>query len=367
MPGAKLAEALGHRVDHVLEDAALDQQAAAGGAGLAAVLDDGVDEGRQRPLEIGIVEHHLGRLAAELQRHADMVLRRRRLNGGACLRAAGEGYEVDAGMGGERGARRAAETGHHVERTVREADLAGKRRDAQDRERGILRRLDHRGVAGGERRTDGASEDLHRIVPGHDMPGHAVRHALDADEMGVEIGDHVAVQLVGGAAVEFEIAGERDGVGAGLAQGLAVVAALQDGELVRMGLDDGRKLHEQASALRGGQPAPGAVEGGAGGLDGLVDVLSRSGGDPGEKRTVDGREHVELHAVRGWAIVSADEILEHHVGREARADLIVHGFRLPRSSCSCPAPRPGAGGYRRPAGARRVARFPPFPQSALFA
>ena len=73
MPGAELAEALGHRVDHVLEDAALDQQAAAGGAGLAAVLDDGVDEGRQRPLEIGIVEHHLGRLAAELERHADMV------------------------------------------------------------------------------------------------------------------------------------------------------------------------------------------------------------------------------------------------------------------------------------------------------
>ena len=97
------------------------------------------------------------------------------------------------------------------------------------------------GVAGGERRADGASEDLHRVVPGHDMPGHPVRHALDADEMRVEIGDHVAVQLVGGAAVEFEIAGERDGVGAGLAQGLAVVAALQDGELVRLRLDGGRR------------------------------------------------------------------------------------------------------------------------------
>ena len=44
----------------------------------------------------------------------------------------------------------------------------------------------------------------------------------------------LAVQLVGGAAVEFEIAGERDGVGAGLAQGLAVVAALQEGEFVRI-------------------------------------------------------------------------------------------------------------------------------------
>ena len=41
------------------------------------------------------------------------------------------------------------------------------------------------------------------------------------------------------------------------------------------------------------------------------------------------------------------------LGASARADLIVHGCRLPRSSCSCPARRPGAGGYRRPAGAAK--------------
>jgi hypothetical protein len=47
---------------------ALDQQAAAGRAGLAGVLHDGVDDHRQRGVEIGIVEDDLRRLAAQFER-----------------------------------------------------------------------------------------------------------------------------------------------------------------------------------------------------------------------------------------------------------------------------------------------------------
>ncbi len=367
MSGEERPEAFGDRIDHLLEDAALDQEAAARRAGLAAVLDDRIDEGRQGALQIGIVEDDLGRFAAEFEGDAHMVLGRCRLDGRAGLRAAGEGEEIDAGMGGERCAGRAAEARHDVERAIRKADLAGERGDAQDRQRGVLGRFHHGGVAGGERRADRAAEDLHRVVPGHDMPGHPVRDPLDADEVGVEIGDHVAVQLVGGTAVEFEVTGKRDGIGPRLAQRLAVVAALQDGEFIGMGFDRGCELHEQAPALRRRQLAPGAAEGGTGGLHGLVDVLGRAGGDPGQQRAVDRREYIERQAIRCRALASANEILEHHVGRERRADLIVHGYHLPKSSCSCPARRPGAGACTRPADRRRVARFPPFRQSALFA
>ena len=49
--------------------------------------------------------------------------------------------------------------------------------NAQQRQAGVLGRLDHAGVAGGERRAGAAAEDLHRIVPRDDVAGDAVRLA----------------------------------------------------------------------------------------------------------------------------------------------------------------------------------------------
>ena len=59
---------------------------------------------------------------------------------------------LDAGMRGERRARLAAEAGDDVERAVGQADLRGELGDAQQRQAGVLRRLHHARVAGGERR-----------------------------------------------------------------------------------------------------------------------------------------------------------------------------------------------------------------------
>jgi hypothetical protein len=55
--------------DHPVVDAALDEDARGGRAGLAGVLDAGADEEGQRAVEVGVVEDDLRRLAAELQRH----------------------------------------------------------------------------------------------------------------------------------------------------------------------------------------------------------------------------------------------------------------------------------------------------------
>ena len=130
----------------------------------------------------------------------------------------------------------AAQAGDDIEGAVGQADIARKLGDAQYRERSILRGLDDAGIAGSERRADGAPENLHRIVPRDDMPGDAVRHALDGDEMRAEIRHDIAMQLVGGGAVIFEIAGERDCIGPRLAQRLAVVAAFECCEFVRAAL-----------------------------------------------------------------------------------------------------------------------------------
>ena len=47
-------------------------------------------------------------------------------------------------------------------------------------EAGFLRRFQHRGVARGQRGADAAADDLHRIVPGNDMAGDAMRLAQGA-------------------------------------------------------------------------------------------------------------------------------------------------------------------------------------------
>jgi hypothetical protein len=48
-------------------------------------------------------------------------------------------------------------------------------------QRGLLGRLQHAGVAGGERRADRAADDLHRVVPRDDVAGDAVGLAQGVD------------------------------------------------------------------------------------------------------------------------------------------------------------------------------------------
>ncbi len=124
----------------------------------------------------------------------------------------GEGEMPDAGMGGERRAGLFAEARHDVERAVRKARLAREIGERKRGQAGFLRRLQHAGVAHRQRRADRAPGDLHRIVPRHDMPGHAMRLAQGVDRVAVEIGDGFAHHLVGGAAVKLHVAGERQRV-----------------------------------------------------------------------------------------------------------------------------------------------------------
>ena len=62
------------RDEQFVMDAPVDEDARTGRTGLPGILDAGIDEERQRPVEIGIGEHQLRRLAAKLQRHRNDVL-----------------------------------------------------------------------------------------------------------------------------------------------------------------------------------------------------------------------------------------------------------------------------------------------------
>ena len=98
-----------HPLDDLAIAPALDQDARRGRTGLAGVLDAGVDQERQRAVEVGVGEHELGRFSPEFQRHRGDMARRRRLDQRPDRDRAGEGKMHDSGMGGERRARLLAE------------------------------------------------------------------------------------------------------------------------------------------------------------------------------------------------------------------------------------------------------------------
>ena len=212
------------------------------------------------------------------------------------------------GMVRERRARLLAEARHDIQRALGKAGFGRQFREPQRREAGLLGGLEHAGVADGERGRDRAAEHLARIVPGNDVRRDALGLPDRRDEKAVEERDRVAVQLVGRAAVIFEIARHRDRVGARLLHRLAGVARFQPGEFLGVILDQAAELGEQSPALDGGEAAPGAgFERLARGGDGEVDVRLVAGGDRGEHRPFRGRDHRQRAAGRGGAPAIVDE------------------------------------------------------------
>ena len=98
--------------------------------------------------------------------------------------------------------------------------------EQQRRQRRGLGRLEDDGVAGRQGRRDLPRQHQHREVPRDDLAGHAERPGVRAEAR--------VIELVGPARVVEEVRrGQRDVDVAGLADRLAVVQRLQDGELPR--------------------------------------------------------------------------------------------------------------------------------------
>ena len=269
---AQGAVARRHARHHVVEDAALDQDARRGRTGLPGVLDAGIHQEGQRGVQVGIGEDDLRALAAEFQRHRHGVLGRCGLDHRTHADRAGEGQVLHAGMRRQRRAGLFAQARHDVQRAGGQAGLVGNAREGQRRQAGFLGGLEHAGIAHGQRRADAAADDLHRVVPGHDVAGDAMRLAQRQRGVAGCEGDGLAHHLVGRAAVELQVAGQRHRIGAALLQGLPTSSASSRASSSACSSTRADMPQQHAPALGGAELAPGAVERGLRRGHGGVDV-----------------------------------------------------------------------------------------------
>ena len=155
MPGADLdlAGVLGDALDDLVVRALLHVQPRAGGAALAMVEEDRVRRAGDRGLHVGVGEHDVRRLAAELERHLLQVAGRRLDDQLADLGRAGERHLVDVVVRGKRGAGVSPKPVTMLTTPSGSPASEDQLAQAQRRQRRLLGRLEHHRAAAGERRA----------------------------------------------------------------------------------------------------------------------------------------------------------------------------------------------------------------------
>ncbi len=178
------------------------------------------------------------------------------------------------------------------------------------RQRRRLRRLQHHGVAAGERRRDLPGRHEQRKIPRDDLASHAEWPRVAAGKR--------VLEFVGPARVIEEMRGRQRYVDiARFADRLAAVERLDDGKLAGTLLQDPRDAVDVLAAIGRLHLRPGAVESLAGRLDGAVDIRFCRHRDAGKTlfgRRVDG---LEITAFGRFDEIAADEqpvaVLDRHV------------------------------------------------------
>ncbi len=100
--GAERGDGLDQPLDEVVVRTLLDEDATAGAAVLAGVVEHRAGRGRRGGVDIRVGEHDRRRLAAELERDALHGVRGTGEDGPADPRRAGEAHLADEWIGGER-------------------------------------------------------------------------------------------------------------------------------------------------------------------------------------------------------------------------------------------------------------------------
>ncbi len=229
------AHPLPQLADHLVVHALLDQQPRSGAAHVPLVEEDAVDDPLDGLVERGVLEHDVGRLAAQLEGQLRPCARERGLDVASDRGRAGERDLVDsfpAHPADERRAGRAVagQDRHHARRKVGLlADLGEEQRGQRRR----LCRLEDRDVPARQRGRELPRRHQQREVPRHDLSDHAERRDLACG-----VGGKSVFELVRPTGVVEEVRRrERDVDVARLAQGLAAVDRLDHRELARALLD----------------------------------------------------------------------------------------------------------------------------------
>ena len=256
----RLARGLDEPAHHLVVLVAVDEQARAGVAGLAAVVVDRLVGALDGLLEVRVGEDDVGRLAAELERHALERAARLRADLAPDGSGAGEGDLVDARMVHERRAGLAVAR-DHVEHALRQTGLERQLAEPQCGERCLLGRLQHDRAARRERRAGLPRRHQEREVPGDDLAGHAHR-LLARVAVHAALGDrqHLARDARGPAGEVANVLGRQLHVHPlRELDRLAVVERLELRELVGVRVDRVGQREHRARPLRGRDPAPAAV------------------------------------------------------------------------------------------------------------
>ena len=253
-----------------------DDDARGRGAALAGGEECRLRHGLDGDLEVGVIEHDGGVLAAHFELELAANLDRGQSNALAGADRAGEGDGVDV-LGFQHGlADHRALAHHQVQHALGQAGADQDIDDSPGRARNQVGRLDHHGIAKGQRRGDLPGRDGDGEVPRRDDADDANRLAGDFDaDAGAHRRDDLARQ-----AQHFTGKEIKNLCGAGhfanaFRQGLAFFAAQQ---LAQFGLarqDFLGSLAQDGMALKDARTRPGG-ESRLGGCDGLLGLFGRS-------------------------------------------------------------------------------------------
>ena len=313
------------RADELVVDRVLDEQPRAGHAGLAGGREDARHDAVGRGLEVGVGEHDVRRLAAQLQAtRARGATAAPRITARAGRRSPPVKATLSTpGMRDQRRARVLAEAGDDVEHAGREAGLLDQLGELERRGRRLLGRLDDHAAAGGQRRRELPAHQQHRRVPRRDRGDHADRLAQRVDRRSRPVGgDRLAADLVGRPREVVVVVGQPAQLALHLADQLAVVGALDDRDPRGVRGDQLGQPAHQPRPLGAGR-APPALERGPRRAHRRVDVL---GAGPRHRRPRPAGERIDglerLARARGHPL-AADQhpVLRATERRHARARL----------------------------------------------
>ena len=277
-------------------------------ADLAGVGEPAGHDALHGEVEVGVVVDDGRRVVAQLERdhlHAgvarDLPPHRR---------AAGEAHHVGALVGDHQVADGAAGADDDLERAVGEAGLGQQLRQPQGREGSVGGRLEHHGVAAGQRRRHLVAHQVEREVERRDGGDHAARLADRPAEAALAAGvgvhlDEVAGRALGLLARPAERAGAALGLDARVLERLAALGRDDARDLLGVLLDEvGRALEDRRALPRRG-PAE-RLGGDARPVEDDVHVFQRRRRDLREHRAVPRR--AQRHLLPGPVRPLDDEV-----------------------------------------------------------
>ncbi len=199
-----------------------------------------------------------------------------------------------------------AAAGYHIENALGNAGFERQLGQAQRGQRRLLGRLEHHRISHRQGRAQFPGGHDHREVPRHHQPDHADRLFHDQRQIVGAGRADLAIHLVAGLAVILDaVAGGADVDGQRVRDRLAHRDGFQQRQLFLVGAHQLGEFQQNAFTLPrlAAGPAP-ILEGGAGGLDGLVDDAGVALGDFGggfAGRGIDQRRRSEAGALIGAA------------------------------------------------------------------